>query len=221
MKPMVSWLRALGVFLPAVMLCGVIFAEGDFLLLCLMALLPPLHQAASDGDITTVKRLIDGGADVNAQTVNGWTPLHYTIEMGEGDAAAIALVKMGADVNVQTKDGDTPLHLAAGHGLTDVITALVEAGANVNAKNEEGEFPLHCAVGVGSSGTDQDQIETTAILIKAGANLYDRNNDGKTPLQMAIDEHGDKSEMATLLRVAIEKQEAKNRQKAEGLLREE
>lgn len=134
--------------------------------------------------------------------------------------AAIALIEAGADINVADKDGETYLHIAAGQGQANVVIALLEAEADISARSEEGNTPLHCAV-VSCAESDEDQTATAAALIKAGADLYVRNNDGKTALQIAEEARGEKSEMAFLLRVAMEKHEEKARQKAEDLLREE
>ncbi|MGI9337731.1 MAG: ankyrin repeat domain-containing protein [Gammaproteobacteria bacterium] len=70
----------------------------------------PLHQAAEDGNITEVKRLIAGGVDIEAKTNTGYTPLLAAAWYGQTETAP-ALVKAGADVFARG-DGEMPLDIA-------------------------------------------------------------------------------------------------------------
>jgi len=58
-----------------------------------------------------VALLLDHGADVNAKTNQGDTPLHYASWRFEYDLAEL-LVAKGADINATDKDGQTPLAYA-------------------------------------------------------------------------------------------------------------
>jgi|LakMenEpi03Aug12_release.lakeMendotaPanAssembly.Ray.scaffolds.fasta_scaffold175372_5 hypothetical protein len=59
--------------------------------------------------IETVRNLIKGGADVNALTIFGQTPLHIAI-IYENYEIATVLMEEGADVNVKDRNGNTPLN---------------------------------------------------------------------------------------------------------------
>ena len=63
----------------------------------------PLHLAVRNGHIELVRALIHCGADVDAQTHDGDTALHYCCMMDEEDDTAIAvlLLESGADQQVQ------------------------------------------------------------------------------------------------------------------------
>ncbi|MEE8216502.1 MAG: ankyrin repeat domain-containing protein, partial [Acidiferrobacterales bacterium] len=62
------------------------------------ALAGPLHDAAENGDLDKVKRLIGEGADVNARDDYSLTPLHFSA--GAGHTAVVELlIAEGADVN--------------------------------------------------------------------------------------------------------------------------
>ena len=124
-----NFLRAACAIFLAAALCGSAFAQSGF---------PPLHQAAGDGDVAAVKRLIDGGADVNAQLKDGFAPLHVAAGAGH-IGIAVALIKAGADINIKAKNGLVPLHVAAVYGQTDVAIVLAKAGADINAKENDGE----------------------------------------------------------------------------------
>ena len=99
--------------------------------------LPPLHQAARDGNTAEVARLLDDGADINAKSKDGVTPLHDAVINGQ-TLTAYFLITLGADVNAKCKGDLTPLHFAAGYGHTKIALFLIREKANVNAQDENG-----------------------------------------------------------------------------------
>jgi ankyrin repeat protein len=58
-----------------------------------------------------VKYLVDKGAKVNVQAINGWTPLHDAAYVGSVDVVKY-LVDHGADLSIRNKDGQTALEAA-------------------------------------------------------------------------------------------------------------
>ena len=70
----------------------------------------PLHHAAWVGHKAIAELLIEKGADVNAQSPGGFTPLHSAATK----KVAELLIAEGADVNVTNGSGATPLDYAAG-----------------------------------------------------------------------------------------------------------
>ncbi|MEM0914094.1 MAG: ankyrin repeat domain-containing protein [Planctomycetota bacterium] len=67
----------------------------------------PLIQAALWGDDALVTELLDAGADIDAQDINGNTPLHYAI-LGQHTSTANLLTQRGADVAITNVRGQTP-----------------------------------------------------------------------------------------------------------------
>ena len=58
-----------------------------------------------------IKKLIEFGADVKVETVNGDTPLHFITSADHRNLAAMLLEK-GADVYKKNSSGESPLDLA-------------------------------------------------------------------------------------------------------------
>jgi ankyrin repeat protein len=100
----------------------------------------PLHDAAAVGDVTTIRRLVAEGADVNVQGAGGEGPLHWAARNGHVDAVQV-LVELGADKEASPSAdiGARPLHWAALQGHVAVVTTLVELGADIGALTDSGE----------------------------------------------------------------------------------
>ena len=94
-----------------------------------------LLEAASGGDLKTVKRLLQEGADINAKHQYGGPPLLEASEHGHVEVVKTLLAR-GADVNAKDDEGRTALMWALyrGHYGVEVMKALLDKGANVNAK---------------------------------------------------------------------------------------
>jgi hypothetical protein len=82
-------------------------------------------QAASDGDIERVAKLLSVGKDVNARDRWGWSALSMC---GYGGFKAIArlLLDHGADLDNIDVDGDTPMSLATQRGHADIVILFDE-----------------------------------------------------------------------------------------------
>ena len=141
-----------------------------------------LHFAVYGSDISSeiLSCLIGVGADVNARTNNGVTPLMIAAEEGHINAVT-SLVKCGANVDLQDKDGQTALHHAMQSpqaSICEVLSCLIKNGADVNAHTFHNETPLMLA-------SHDDHVNVVTFLIKHGADVDLQDKDGDTALHYA------------------------------------
>ncbi|WP_082220173.1 M48 family metallopeptidase [Domibacillus robiginosus] len=94
--------------------------------------------AASSGDISSLQRLIEEGADIHALNSNGETALHYASTYGELEAAEL-LLKAGADPNIEDEGAYTPLWNAYSIGDEQMARLLIRYGADPNQEDMYGE----------------------------------------------------------------------------------
>ncbi|KAJ4301553.1 hypothetical protein N0V90_003646 [Kalmusia sp. IMI 367209] len=111
----------------------------------------PLHLAVSHGRSDIVALLLEQGADVNARSAGGWTPLHIACQkakfLGRDFGVVSKLLENGALVNAQTTTGETPLHLAAESGVQPILESLIQCpGIRLNVRDEYGNTPFSKAV---------------------------------------------------------------------------
>src|SRR5688572_2420493 len=85
--------------------------------------LTPLHLAARQNEIETVRKLIKSGAEVNVTNRYGVTPLALACENGNS-AIIEALLAGGADPNARQRSGETMLMIAARTGDKKSVEAL-------------------------------------------------------------------------------------------------
>ncbi|WP_177734697.1 ankyrin repeat domain-containing protein [Flavobacterium inviolabile] len=87
----------------------------------------PLCTAISKGDVATIKKFIEYGADVNERT-NNLTPLMFAVRYNNLEVVKL-LVEKGADLTAVDQNGSTVLKLAEMYKNNDIIEVLKAAGA--------------------------------------------------------------------------------------------
>lgn len=100
-----------------------------------------LIKAVWKNDMNSVVKSLRSGADVNAATLRGHTPLSIASSSGYEDLVQLFLA-WGADVNAKTDSGNTALHEAVYDNRTSIVNLLLNAGADVNAENDNGQLPI-------------------------------------------------------------------------------
>jgi hypothetical protein len=133
----------------------------------------PLHVAARRGDLAEVRRLIDGGANVNEPSTGpkspGCSPLHLAAAGGHIDVMD-ELLERGADIEARTRGscGWTPLHNAAKERKRKAVRFLLENGAFLAPDMTDGRFnpPLHYCPGLQWAYKARDKINAGAQEIR-------------------------------------------------------
>jgi ankyrin repeat protein len=118
---------------------------------------PPLHDAALDGDVRRMARLIADGADIHARSGPRWSALHWAVQSGSVNAVAV-LLEHEAEIDAQDDRGRTALHYAAEGGNAPMAELLLEYGANPGSRDHEGRTPLAIA-------TDETHDLTRKLLL--------------------------------------------------------
>ncbi|PSC73598.1 ankyrin repeat protein [Micractinium conductrix] len=150
----------------------------------------PLHLAAAAGQQELADKLLDAGADVNAESSSG-TPLMLAAAR-DNVPLVEHLLRRGADVNVAPRQGLTALFMAAAVGVgLPCVRALIAGGADVNARALGSFTPLHVAAEGG-------KVELAQALLEAGADPQARDEHGHTPARVAA-MHGHRPVVEALL----------------------
>ena len=112
-----------------------------------------LLNAANIGDAKEAERLLYAGADIEAKTSMGWTPLMMAAGDITTDEVVKLLVKEGADVSVSNDNGTTPLMIAARNGRISNVKLLISSGADIHAEDKNGKTALDKAKQTGMMKT--------------------------------------------------------------------
>lgn len=94
----------------------------------------PLHkiiESEKPDKYKVLKKMLDMGADPNIQDSNGWTPLHYSSELGDIEAVKI-LLSSKAIIDCYSNNKKTPLHFAASHNYGDIVKYILEKASAMN-----------------------------------------------------------------------------------------
>lgn len=145
-----------------------------------------IHDAASKGDLVTVKTLLSENPDLaNAADEKGSAPLHSACYEGHPEVVEFLLEK-GADIEALNGRGFTPLQLAVYGGRRDVVELLLEKGADINAENKQMGMTVLDLAFLGE--IQARKLDIAPLLIEKGAtfDINKKNRFGYTNLDMAI-----------------------------------
>ncbi|XP_049705246.1 protein fem-1 homolog A [Helicoverpa armigera] len=135
----------------------------------------PLWCAAVAGRLEVLRALADAGADVNAGSDSGSTPVRSACFMTHLDVVRF-LVSRGADIHRPNHNGGTCL-------INSVQSArlcafLLEHGAAVNARDTQLKTVLHYAI-------QEHRVETARLLLEHGADPLLASRAGDDALRTA------------------------------------
>ena len=140
--------------------------------------LPPLVEAARNGDRATLRSLLKADAKVDATQGDGATALHWASYRDDLESASL-LLRAGANVNLANDLGVSPLWAASQNGSMAMAKLLLDAGANPNAKLLSGETVLMTASRAGKASVVE-------MLLAKGADANTRAARGQTALMWAV-----------------------------------
>jgi ankyrin repeat protein len=169
----------------------------------------PIHDAAMNGDVAALKKLLDDDPDLvrSPEPTMGpdSTPLHVAARWGQKEIAEV-LLNHKADVNAESRRCGTPLQLAVRGGHKDVAELLLARGATLDifaavglgrlddvkrllkddpkrlsAHDPGGYTPLHWAAETSQNGAAE-------ILLERGADVAAKARGGLTPLHYALND---------------------------------
>ncbi|XP_041806168.1 ankyrin repeat and SOCS box protein 9-like [Chelmon rostratus] len=136
----------------------------------------PIHDAAFNGRVLALQRLIAQGAGVNLSTLDQVTPLHGACIQGH-EACAKLLMENGANVNSSTVNGQTPLSEACARGHVTCVSLLLQHGATPSGTSQAGS-PIHRAAAKGHA-------ECIEPLVQYGADVDQYIDQSGFPLHVA------------------------------------
>eukprot|EP00833_Pecoramyces_ruminatium_P013124 jgi/Orpsp1_1/1187156/evm.model.d7180000055804.1 len=132
----------------------------------------PLTFSSETNNMTMVKFLIENGAEIDLDNLEGNTPLHMACKRNQHNIINY-LIDHGSNINIQNHDGDTPLMIACFEKNFETVQYLVEHGADVNIKNNEGNNALYKAC---------CDLKIIKYLVEHEIDINNRNKDNETAL---------------------------------------
>ena len=141
----------------------------------------PIHVAAMEGHLELIHTLVDVyKEDINAKSLNSWTPLHYAAAYNQVKAIE-KLCTLGCSPATTDSVGSTPLHVAAGEGHLEAICTLIRLGCDARIVDRDGCTPLYCAAAWN---------RTAAVRLLEGLNCPSslRSLEGRTPVHVAAEQ---------------------------------
>ena len=134
--------------------------------------------------LSTLRALLDMGADVHVQDMHGAQPVHYAAGSGSTGKVA-ALCNAGADLDAVTHNGFTALCWAAQVGHVNVVRALVGPMMAVTMSwpdNDDSPVPGAVALGLAIA---KGHTAVARELLKAGCDVAQKAM-GFTALHVAV-----------------------------------
>ena len=154
----------------------------------------PIHDAVMNGDIDEVQWQLDAGVDVNEESSNGLTTLHYAASAGHNDIVEL-LIERGANVNAtDSGKGGTPLDYAHWGDQEEVIETL--NAHNAQREHEKGGKGIGQSSLIHDAALDGD-IDEVQRQLDAGVDPNLKSSKGATPLFYAV--YGGHLEIVELL----------------------
>lgn len=140
----------------------------------------PLIEAVRLGSFAMVNHLLCYGANVNAQSASGDSPLHKAAKFDRVFIAKLLLnKKYQTQIDIRNAEGKTPLLVAAQNASLETFALLQAKRAAGGVVSNNGENLLHLAVLSGYIPMLSRVLQTTDLDVNA------RTHNNETPLTIA------------------------------------
>ncbi|KAH6680611.1 ankyrin repeat-containing domain protein [Halenospora varia] len=137
-----------------------------------------LHRAARDGYEALAAKLVRNGADVNARTDTGETPLHMAVERGSLKIAKL-LLGYGAEIEAQDNVGKVPLYDAVVNKDQKMVELLLDrGGADIEVKDHLGRTIIFIAIETGA-------LDIIHVILDRVPNLQNTDIQGQSLIHYA------------------------------------
>lgn len=124
--------------------------------------------------------MLDFGADVNAKSISGITPLHAAIDRGSVIILKQLLIS-GADVHVTDRNGCGALDRAIqSQNYYEVVNLLLEFGASLGTMKSENMDSLL------PTSVRSKNVKVIRLLVEAGVDVNQKDAGGSSPLHHSL-----------------------------------
>ena len=140
-----------------------------------------IHTVAKNsgwGYIPNLTLLLEKGADLEAKTTDGQTPLVLGIQADNTETVEY-LLEQGADLDTRDNNGQTPLIAAVQRHRFEILSLLLDRGALLDARDRHGHTALMVAA-------RKSVPSTLRLLLDRGADLEARDGNDYTALVIAV-----------------------------------
>ena len=140
-------------------------------------------------DSITHELISSPDVDINAQDINGMTPLMFAIQSGHYGIFEDLIDNLYGkfsfefNFNIQDNNGKTALHYAAEYKSMNYTNLLIHKfitkdSVDLNIQDKDGKTALHYAV-------EKDNADVVKSLVSSRIDINTRDKDGQTPLHYA------------------------------------
>ena len=136
-----------------------------------------------DGDIETMKSLLQRGSSVDEKDTSGSTALLWAARGGSLEKVQL-LIANNADLNIANDRGHTALSSALRNGHIDIVRLLIEKNADINTKTvKSGKTALIATIIPSMHRSATPEIIQAAL--NSDIHLDEKDNSGRTALMWA------------------------------------
>ncbi|TGO27127.1 hypothetical protein BPAE_0047g00430 [Botrytis paeoniae] len=149
----------------------------------------PNQARISDGSTELIELLVNHGANINVQDINGDTTLHRACRSSLIQSGGLipAILSVSPDANIQNNIDETCLHSAYWSVDPGLVSAIIDTGMNLEIRDRKGMSVLLNAI----AKHPDSNMEMVKVLLNypKKASISARTWQGKTVLHLACHSH--------------------------------